>query len=298
MNQLAENAINANTGWKKLGIVFADYPGPGSASTPGLIGSLIAVNQRYSTPKLSQTITFNPNPLPNRTVGDPPFTVAPTSTSTLPVSVTSSTTAVCTVASNSVTIVAAGTCTLNANQAGDSRYLAATQVTRPFTVSKKAQTITFSQVAMQTYGSTWPTVTPSSTSGLFVTVAATTPTCAAVTLDVNNPQTYTIELLGAGTCTLTANQAGNATYLAAPQPDDHLQRDTQREARGRAVWCEPHRDFGLAGDGLLEHDRDLYRFGQHGHGGRAWHLLADGQPDRQRQLQPGHPGHPDLRGDQ
>src|SRR5262249_45487437 len=144
-----------------------------------------------------------------------PFSVTATSSSGLTVGLTSATIPVCTVSGTTVTIVAAGTCTLNANQGGDSKYLAGTQVQQSFTVNKKAQTITFPQVPTQTYGPNWPTVTPSSTSGLFVTVAASTPTCAAV--NFNNSQTFTIELLGAGTCTLTANQAGNANYLAAPQ---------------------------------------------------------------------------------
>ena len=57
------------------------------------------------------------------------------STSGLTVTFTSATTSVCTVTSGGLlAFIAAGTCTINANQAGDSSYLPAPQVSRSFTV--------------------------------------------------------------------------------------------------------------------------------------------------------------------
>ena len=70
----------------------------------------------------------------------------------LAVSFASGTTAVCTVSGNTVTIVTGGTCTIRASQAGNTNYLAATQVSQSFTVTKANQTITFDPPGNQTYG--------------------------------------------------------------------------------------------------------------------------------------------------
>ena len=85
------------------------------------------------TPAAPQTITFaNPGA---QNFGTSP-TLTATSTSGLTVTFTSSTTGVCTVTSGgALTFVTTGTCTINADQAGDSSYLPATQVSRSFTVS-------------------------------------------------------------------------------------------------------------------------------------------------------------------
>lgn len=85
------------------------------------------------TPKAIQTITFN-NP------GAQNFGTAPTLTATsdsgLIPTFTSSTPTVCTITSTgALTFVTAGNCTINADQAGNSSYLAATQVTRTFAVN-------------------------------------------------------------------------------------------------------------------------------------------------------------------
>mgnify|MGYP003583199126 CR=1 FL=1 len=89
------------------------------------------------TPAGAQTITFA-NPGAQSFGTSPNLSIlggGVTSTSGLPVSFTSSTTAVCTITSGGVlTFVTAGTCTINADQAGNSSYLAATQVSRSFTV--------------------------------------------------------------------------------------------------------------------------------------------------------------------
>jgi hypothetical protein len=50
------------------------------------------------------------------------------------VSFVSATTGVCTVSGMTATLVAAGTCTIRATQAGNSVYLAATTVSQSFTV--------------------------------------------------------------------------------------------------------------------------------------------------------------------
>jgi len=84
----------------------------------------------------SQTITFA-NP------GDQNFGTTPTlsasSTSALTVAFTSSTTNVCTITTaGALTFLTTGTCTINADQAGNSTYAAATTVSRSFTVNAVA----------------------------------------------------------------------------------------------------------------------------------------------------------------
>ncbi len=90
------------------------------------------------TPAGAQTITFA-NPGAQSFGTSPNLSIlggGVSSTSGLPVSFTSSTTGVCTITSGGVlTFVTAGTCTINANQAGNSSYLPATQVSRSFTVN-------------------------------------------------------------------------------------------------------------------------------------------------------------------
>jgi hypothetical protein len=85
------------------------------------------------TPKAPQTITFaNPGA---QNFGTTP-TLTATSDSGLTVSFTSSTTGVCTITSGgALTFVTVGTCTINADQAGNASYLAANPVNRSFAVN-------------------------------------------------------------------------------------------------------------------------------------------------------------------
>lgn len=85
------------------------------------------------TPAAAQTITFN-NP------GAQNFGTTPTLTAStdsgLTVSFSSATTGVCTITSGgALTLVAAGNCTIHADQAGDNGYLPATRVSRTFSVN-------------------------------------------------------------------------------------------------------------------------------------------------------------------
>jgi len=85
------------------------------------------------TPRAAQTITFaNPGA---QVFGTSP-TLTATSSSGLPVSFTSSTTAVCTITGGgALSFVTAGACTINADQAGDATTLPAPTVSQTFTVN-------------------------------------------------------------------------------------------------------------------------------------------------------------------
>jgi hypothetical protein len=158
-------------------------------------------------PLTAQTITFSS--IAAQTVGTP-LTLSATASSSLPVSFASTTTSICTVANTTATFIAAGTCSIQATQAGNSTYAAATPVTQSFTVNSKpltAQTITFSPIATQTVG-TPLTLLATASSSLPVSFASTTTSICTV---ANTTATF----IAAGTCSIQATQAGNATYAAA-----------------------------------------------------------------------------------
>ena len=159
----------------------------------------------------TQTISFvSPG---NQTLGVATSALSATATSGLPVIITSSTPVVCRVTNNTLTLVAAGTCSLSASQSGNASYNGATPVVITFTVASAggvvlpAQTITFASPGPQKVG-TAVALSASADSGLAVTLASTTPTIC--TLSGN-----TLTLVAAGNCTITANQAGNTSYAAA-----------------------------------------------------------------------------------
>jgi uncharacterized protein YhjY with autotransporter beta-barrel domain len=88
-----------------------------------------------ATPKGNQTLTF-PNPGAQTFGTSPDLSTTASATSNLAVSFTSSTTGVCTVTSGGVlTFVTAGSCTIDAEQAGNGTWNAATTVTQTFTVN-------------------------------------------------------------------------------------------------------------------------------------------------------------------
>ena len=251
-----------------------------------------------ATPKAAQTITFN-NP------GAQNFGTTPTLTasasSSLTVSFSSTTTAVCTVTSGgALTFITAGTCSINADQAGNGTYAAAPEVSQSFAVNavvpgaptigavtagagqatvnftapaftggapitqytatsspggltgscasspcvvtglangtsytftvtatnsagtgapsaassgttpQSPQTITFNNPGAQNFGTT-PTLIATASSSLTVTFSSST--TAVCTITSGGALTF----VGAGNCTINANQAGNSTYLPAPQ---------------------------------------------------------------------------------
>ena len=164
------------------------------------------VNQSFTIAKAAQTITFGA--LTGKTYGNAPFTVSATATSGLAVAFVSTTTAVCTVSAATVTIIIAGTCTIQAQQAGNGNYNAAPNVNQSFTIAKAAQTITFANPGGKTYGTAPFTVSATASSGLTVSFVSTTTAICTVSVT-------TVTIVAAGTCTLRAQQAGNGNYNAA-----------------------------------------------------------------------------------
>jgi hypothetical protein len=161
----------------------------------------------------AQTIHFPA--LPATLVTHAPITVRATATSGFAVAFTTTTPLVCTSAGTNgatITLVAPGKCMVEAQQAGDSDYLAATPVTRSFLVKIANQTISFAPLRSRFLSTSPITVRATASSGLTVTFTTTTPlVCTSSGTDG-----ATITMLRVGTCTVVAHQVGDADYKAAP----------------------------------------------------------------------------------
>ncbi len=164
------------------------------------------VTQSFQVTQATQTITFGT--LLNRVYGSGTFKVSATASSGLAVSFASTTTAVCTLSGATVTLVAVGQCSIQATQAGNTNYTAATPVTQSFQVTQASQTITFGTLASRALGTAPFTVSAKATSGLAVSFASTTTTICTVSGS-------TVTLVAVGQCSIQASQAGNANYLPA-----------------------------------------------------------------------------------
>ena len=116
-------------------------PSPINAGSYDVVAML--TNASYTAPQVTgtlviaraaQTITFGA--IPNHSLGDPPFSVSATGgASGNPVTFATTTPAVCTVAGSTVTLLAIGTCTIDASQAGTANYAPASDVARSFQVT-------------------------------------------------------------------------------------------------------------------------------------------------------------------
>ena len=161
------------------------------------------VSQSFTIAKASQTITFGT--LSGKTFGDADFAVSASTSSGLPVSYAAA--GSCTATGGTVSITGAGNCTITASQAGNGNYNAATSAEQSFAIAKANQTITITAPASKTFGDAAFGVTATATSNLTAALNASGP----CTLSNGS-----VSITGAGSCVLSATQAGNSNYNAAP----------------------------------------------------------------------------------
>ena len=139
---------------------------------PGCTGTIKGgTGQGGSTP---QTINFAA--VGAQTVGAT-ATLSATASSGLPVSFVSETASVCTVSGSTATMIASGTCTLEATQAGNSQYEPASAV-QDVAVGGQAQTITFANPGAQTMGTAVAALSATASSGLPVSLLRRPPVSA------------------------------------------------------------------------------------------------------------------------
>jgi hypothetical protein len=180
-----------------------------TASQPGDTNYMAAteVEQSVQAAKAEQELHLEP-PLSPAVYGTT-FTVAPLSSSGLPVTLVAS--GSCSNSDYEVTMTSGeGECTLFFSQPGDTNYLAAIPVEHTVQAAKAGQTITFEQPASPAEYLATFSLTYSASSGLPVSVAASE-SCSLV------DDTTAQMSLPFGACVLTATQPGDSNYGAASQ---------------------------------------------------------------------------------
>ncbi|MEJ0096839.1 MAG: hypothetical protein WDM84_01180 [Bauldia sp.] len=175
------------------------------------------VQQSFSVGKGDQTVSFTSTAPSAAKVGGPTYAPAANSSAGVtPVTLTidSSTSTICSISGGAVSFQAVGTCTVDANQAGNGNYNPAPQTQQSFIIGKGDQMLSFtsSAPAAEIGG---PTYTPAASSTVGLTPVA---------FSIDGPSASVCSIAGGvvsftapGTCTIDANQAGDANYNAAPQ---------------------------------------------------------------------------------
>jgi hypothetical protein len=262
-------------------------------------GAATPVAQSFTVNPAPQTIAFGA--LGNVSFGVAPFTIVATASSGLAVSYASTTTSVCTVAGSAVAILALGSCSITASQAGNGNYAAATPVTQSFTANSASQTIAFGALSDVTYGVSPFTIAATASSGLAVSfVSSTAPVCTV--------SGSTVTIVAGGGCSITASQAGDATYGAATpvtrsftvgsgiadrSPSERVER---RDLRRVAIHHRSHGEFGAGGEFRFHHDIGLHGFREHGGDCRRGWLFDHGEPGGGRQPWGGDAGDAEFHG--
>ena len=187
-----------------------------------------------------QAITFtstNPSPV---TLGAPTYTPTATASSGLPVTITlDSSSSGCTLSGGVVSFVAAGTCVIDANQAGNGTYAAAPQLQQSITINSGAQTMTVSPSTLSagskgnTLTFTYTAATGGISSGVVEVAVPTgwpdapsltsskagyvTSTCGTVSLVGRTIKTTGVTLAAGQTCTIIyGSKAGGGPGAVAP----------------------------------------------------------------------------------
>jgi hypothetical protein len=153
---------------------------------------------------IDQTITFDP--IADRTYGDPAFAPHATASSGLPVSFSAN--GACFIFGGVVYPTSGGSCTVTASQPGGLNFNPAPDVARTFRIARRRQSITYlAPLETKTFGDPDFAVSAFSSSGLPVSFAASG-NCVV--------SGATVHLTAAGSCTITASQAGDVNWEPAP----------------------------------------------------------------------------------
>ena len=182
-------------------------------TTNGGVGTATVTAVANPVPATPQTITFTAPATPI-VYSATPITLSATASSGLPVTF-SVKSGPATVSGNALTLTGVGTVVIAADQAGNSTYSAATEVTQSIVVTQASQTITFTALT-----------SPVTFSGTTIPLSATTSSGLTVTFSVvSGPATIngsTLTLTGLGTIVVAADQAGNSNYGAATEVTQNI----------------------------------------------------------------------------
>ncbi|TRX11278.1 LamG-like jellyroll fold domain-containing protein [Flavobacterium gawalongense] len=197
-----------------IGSTNQNYLGKSQFNDPLFKGSIddfkiyskaLSASEIAESAKLSQTIALKATL--QKEMADADFSPA-TATSGLAVSYTSSDTAVASIVDGKLHIIAPGTSTITASQAGNTDYNAAQTQTQVLTVVKKEQTISFASIGAKSISDADFDAGATASSGLPLTYSSSNTSVATI---VDNK----VHILSAGSAIITASQAGNDIYNAA-----------------------------------------------------------------------------------
>lgn len=175
--------------------------------------------QSITVGKASQNISFDTQP-PQTYAPGATFPLGPiaSASSGLTVGYYAQDTGVCTILGTTVSIVSAGNCIIVAYQAGDDNFLAAPQQTQGIAIHPANQSIAgfAATPAHPTYASGGifsVSATPGASGNALAFSAGPATVC---TLGSTSANGAAVNIVGAGSCALTADQAGNGNYNTAP----------------------------------------------------------------------------------
>jgi len=185
---------------------------------PGTVTWAVApqISRTVTVQKSSQSITFSAQAAqvyaPNKVVKLAPLAVA---SSDLAVAHSVTTPTVCSIygaANNQILIKQAGTCTVNADQSGNSFYNPAATVSQSIVIGQSAQEITVTQTAPNSVerGASF-SVAATASSGLPVTISWSGSACASG----SSVTSANITTQGEGICNVSYQREGNVNYTAA-----------------------------------------------------------------------------------
>jgi len=205
-----------------VGIYTGSTSMSGTPTEPGVICEPFHNTFVYEVPGIPQTITFTSTVPMNAVVGGTYVVSATGGGSGNPVVFSvqgggknGKGSADCTISGATVTFTAVGTCTIDANQAGNASYNPAptAQQQVPVGAALIPQTIAFTSTAKNpVIGGTYDVSATGGASGNPVTFSIDTSTSSICTIAGS-----TVTFDAVGTCLVDANQLGDANYLAAPQ---------------------------------------------------------------------------------
>ena len=193
-----------------------------------------------TTDKSSQTIAFTSTAPSPASVGGS-YTVSATATSGLTVAFSlDATSSGCTISGATVTFTAAGTCKVNANQAGNAQYLAAPQVQQSITVASSVAGMIFTSVTVNgtsttpsctgTIGTTWTCTVSGPNNAVvagnvtFATSTGTPAVFSGTSSTVNVVQTG--KNAGSGTVTIAGGQTTSSSAAVATKSGSNSARVT------------------------------------------------------------------------
>jgi hypothetical protein len=162
---------------------------------------------QLTTKKANQTINFPLNLTLDKFVDDPDFTLAATASSGLPVTFSSTMTAIADVNGNTVHLKSNGTTTIIARQDGNENYYAANEY-RDIRVHKRDQTINFAGTATKYMGDADFDPGATVSSGLPLTYISSNTTVATIVAGK-------VHVRAPGNTNITATHAGNTIYNPA-----------------------------------------------------------------------------------